>query len=76
MSNKNLSKEFEEVIKSEEYTKIEKLHISKAKNYTTELESLTNKYLKKLDLNLSILKKRHKISDFTINSEKSLLNQD
>ena len=70
MSNKNLSKEFEEVIKSEEYTKIEKLHISKAKNYTTELESLTNKYLKKLDLNLSILKKRHKISDFTITSEK------
>jgi len=70
MSNKNLSKEFEEVIKSEEYTKIGKLHTSKAKNYTNELESLTDKYLKKLDLNLNILKKRHKISDFTITSEK------
>ena len=73
MSNKNLSEEFEKVIKSEEYTKIKKLHTSKAKNYTNELESLTDKYLKKLDLNLNILKQRHKISDFTITSQKNFI---
>jgi len=70
MSNKNLSKEFQEVIKSEEYVQIKDFYTSKVKKYTDELDTLTDEYLKKLDLNLNILKQRHKISDFTINSEK------
>jgi len=70
MSNRNLSKEFQEVIKSEEYLQIKDFYTSKVKEYTNELDTLTDKYLKKLDLNLDILKQRHKISDFTITSEK------
>jgi len=73
MPNKSLSDEFQDIIKSDEYIQIKDFHFSKMKNYTDELDGLTDKYLQTLNLNLDILKQRHKISDFTINSEKETI---
>jgi len=73
MPTKSLSDEFQEIIKSDEYIQIKNFHFSKVKEYTNELQNLTDKYLEKLDLNLNILKQRHKISDFTITSEKEAI---
>jgi len=61
------------ILNSSEYKEIEYNHKKKTKKYFSEINILTQQYLKKLEDNLDIIKKRRNIKKLSIQSEKDTI---